>query len=169
MTGVRSGFLSVLYGGNATSHAAKLSVGDRGVGCSRGQAETRAAFDTVHVRSLRNARACLGRSRATPTSRGSTLRGRMAGTTIKAPRSTGSGGCGDLAGPWRRTPSRAIEHGPYRPDRPVARTRRWKVGRMSRSSRTPPNTDRQNEREEEKNYSLGDKYLLNRLRGKQKG
>ena len=35
MTGVRSGFLSVLYGGNATSHAAKLSVGDRGVGCSR--------------------------------------------------------------------------------------------------------------------------------------
>ncbi len=31
----------------------------------------------------------------------------MAGT-IEVPRSTGSGGCGDMAGPWRRTPSRPL-------------------------------------------------------------
>ncbi len=157
MIGVRSGFLNVLYGGNATSHAAMLSVGDRGVGCSWAKRKREG-----HCAGLS------GRSRAMPISRGSTLGGHMAGT-IKAPRSTGSGRVWRLDRTLAKTPSRAIEHGPYRPNSSVARTMKVE-GRQNVEMESHPAIlkGRIKEKKEGKNYSLGDKYLLNRLRGKQK-
>ncbi len=66
MIGGRWGFLSVLYGGNATSHAATLSVGDRRVGGSRAERKrerhsTRFISELAQCASLSGSIACHAR------------------------------------------------------------------------------------------------------------